>query len=470
VKSTPPHAPGAPAPACRSILLAALLHAAAYLVLLPPWMGEDEPWHVEYAHHVAAGHRPWGGIEMTGVGPDKDYDDRELMSVSQLQVRRRVHGVTAQEIADTQLELLDSMRAQAFWQRVDFMAWGAGALNFDQVQRDFTATHQPPPYYLVAGALLGALRIEDVVAQLQVLRFLSVACYLALVAAAWALGRHVARDPWIAAGCALFVAWLPMHARQAAVVNNDVLAKVLAGSAIALAAGMIAGRGGPRRMLGLVALLALALATKTTAAGALAAGVPALAVGARRRLGRLARVAFGLGSVVALAAGATAYWYGTHNPGLPLTLGNLQMRLAGASRAFREDLWRTFVGAFNWYSRDLPPWVYVAVAAGMGLAGAGALVASVWRSSGARRGLMLLCWATIACQVVLIALRGVAAGRYFMPVLPALGALVAAGLCAPLPARLRPRAAAGLCAALVLYDGVFLWSGLVLNQYARWGA
>ncbi len=74
------------------LLVAALLHAAAFLVLLPPWMGEDEPWQVEFASHVAAGHAPWGGIATSGSSADRPHDDRELMSLPQLQVRRRRAG------------------------------------------------------------------------------------------------------------------------------------------------------------------------------------------------------------------------------------------------------------------------------------------------------------------------------------------------------------------------------------------
>ena len=74
----------------RSLLLiAAVLHGLVYMLLLPPWMGEDEPWHVEYAHHLSTGHLPWGGIEMHGADREED-DDRRLMPLSQLQVRRRI--------------------------------------------------------------------------------------------------------------------------------------------------------------------------------------------------------------------------------------------------------------------------------------------------------------------------------------------------------------------------------------------
>ena len=52
----------------RSLLLiAAVFHGLVYVLLLPAWMGEDEPWHVEYTHHLATGHVPWGGVVMQGA-------------------------------------------------------------------------------------------------------------------------------------------------------------------------------------------------------------------------------------------------------------------------------------------------------------------------------------------------------------------------------------------------------------------
>ena len=38
------------------LLAAAALNGLVYLLLLAPWMGEDEPWHMEYASHVADGY------------------------------------------------------------------------------------------------------------------------------------------------------------------------------------------------------------------------------------------------------------------------------------------------------------------------------------------------------------------------------------------------------------------------------
>ncbi|MCH2106501.1 MAG: hypothetical protein MK291_07670, partial [Planctomycetes bacterium] len=110
----------------RSLLLiAAVLHGLVYMLLLPPWMGEDEPWHVEYAHHISTGHAPWGGIEMYGAEREED-DDRRLMPLSQLQVRRRIGGLKAGEIREAQERIIHSMREEDFFRRVDFAPWHGG--------------------------------------------------------------------------------------------------------------------------------------------------------------------------------------------------------------------------------------------------------------------------------------------------------------------------------------------------------
>ena len=35
------------------LVAAVVLHGFAYFFLMAPWMGEDEPWHLEYARNLA---------------------------------------------------------------------------------------------------------------------------------------------------------------------------------------------------------------------------------------------------------------------------------------------------------------------------------------------------------------------------------------------------------------------------------
>ncbi|MDP6989217.1 MAG: DUF2142 domain-containing protein [Planctomycetota bacterium] len=450
----------------RLVMLAALVHGLAYLVLLPPWMGEDEPWHVEYAGHVGQGHLPWGGEEMR-------FGDRELMSLSQLQVRRKVEGLEAEEILRTQWALLDSMREHDFWARVDWAAWPGGAQSLDQVVEAHTAAHQPPLYYLLGGALLYVAGATDVEARMWLLRILSLVAYVAVVAATFALAERTCRDPWVAVACALLVAWWPMHARQAGVANNDVLVKVLTSWTLLVAVDLAREGITARRMVKALALCAAALATKTTGAAALAPVALACAWrGGRRATGWSARHRTLLvGATLAVAAAGVALWAGTDNPAVPRTMENVRMRLeTAASPEFRWEFARTFVGAFNWYARDLPSSVAGALGAVGALAGLGLCAVLVRGREGVDRRTLAFCIVTVVAQAALVVLRGVAAGRYLMPALPALAVLACAGLLGPLPERRRPLAVALLGGGLLVFDGLVLWAGLVWNQYALWGA
>ncbi len=79
----------------------------------------------------------------------------------------------------------------------------------------------------------------------------------------------------------------------------------------------------------------------------------------------------------------------------------------------------------------------------------------------ARRAVLGLCWLAVVAQVAAMALRGFAAARYLLPVLPALAVLVGAGSVALLPPRLRPAGTAAL---------VGLWTGLVGQELLEPGS
>jgi 4-amino-4-deoxy-L-arabinose transferase-like glycosyltransferase len=452
--------------ALRLVLLAALLHGLAHLLLLPAWMGEDEPWHVEYAHYVAAGHPPFGGVVL-------EESMLERLSPSQAQVLRHLGGVTDGELHATQRAILASMREHGFWHRVDWAASGAGAETFDQVSPYFTATHQPPLYYVLGGLLLRVAGGGDVLREMWLLRALALLAYLVVVRLAWAVGERLGGGTTLAAACALVVAWWPMHARQAAVVNNDVLVKVFTSWALLVALDVAREGWTRRRALAGAAALGLALASKTTGVGALVPlGLAAAARAGRGRLrGGLGRKAVVLGAVgLLLALVPVAYLLG-NNPAIPRTLENVVLRLAHVVRGeFWDGLLRKAVGSFGWEERPLADGVHVAVRwtlAGLGL---GVLAALARRTEGLRRGAVLLCGSALAAQLAVIGLRGVATGRYASPQVVAFGALVAVGALGALPERLRPRALVALGLALLALDAAFLWGGLVWNQYGVWGA
>ncbi len=454
----------------RSLLLiAAVLHGLVYVLLLPPWMGEDEPWHVEYAHHISTGHAPWGGVEMHGAEREEN-DDRRLMPLSQLQVRRRIGGLAPLEIRETQEEIIASMREEDFFRRVDFAPWHGGATNFDQIQDAFTATHQPPLYYALAALVTNLSGAETSLEELRHMRWIGFACYLAMIAITLSLARLITKDVVIIALAGFICAWIPMHARQAAVVNNDVLAKAIGGALLLAGAyqlSRIEGKLSLASVLTLLALIILAFATKTTTlACIICAGFAYVAAPARGDAGKTLLASLACGGVLAVGYG---YWRYTHSPSLPTNWEDMSERLGrGLSSTNMEELWRTSVGAFNWYSRDLAGGVSSTLLTVVFFL----LLGSLWRlyrPDGSDRILLTLCFVAVGSQLAMIILRGVSAGRYLFPVLPAVAVLMAVGAKALGPKFTRRRVVAGLVIGLIAFDAVFLWRGLLVEQYLVWG-
>jgi hypothetical protein len=114
--------------------------------------------------------------------------------------------------------------------------------------------------------------------------------------------------------------------------------------------------------------------------------------------------------------------------------------------------------------------VYVAFAVIGAFALASSLVMLVRGPAGVSRPILLLSLAAIAIQLGLVVLRGLGHGRYLMPVLPAIGLVVVVGLLAPLHRYWRPRIAMLYVLALVGYDALYLWGGLVPNELIVWGS
>ena len=452
------------------IIIAALLHGLAYLLLLPAWMGEDEPWHVEYAHHLSTGHAPWGGVEMHGAERPED-DDRKLMPLSQLQVRRRIGGLKSDEIRETQLNTIASMKEESFFKRIDFMPWSGGVEDFDQVQDAFTATHQPPLYYGIGALLLRITGAQTPLEELHSMRWIALACYLAMIAATLALARLVTEDTRLVCLAGFLCAWLPMHARQAAVANNDVLANVIGAALLLTAALQLSrsdGKTNARAVLTLVTLIVLAFLTKTTTiACVLSASLAFLAAIVRRDRQKTIFSAIACALVFLMGY---AYLRSTHSPSLPTSWADLGERFGeGFNLASLSELWRTTLGAFNWYSRDLPDWISTTV---MIVLLTLIIAAYTKISSGTEqrgRAVLILCLCALLAQFMIIGLRGVPAGRYLFPVLPAAAVLLATGAGALSAERRRQHIITGLVITFIALDAVFLWRGLLVEQYLVWG-
>ncbi len=169
-------------------LAAAALHGLVYLLLVAPWMGEDEPWQFEYASYVADGHLPGGGTPIQPAG-DGRPDPRQATTSSQLQAMFKLGGLTREKAQARQAEILASMREHGWYRRVDWAGVDEGRADFDQVVLNSTATSYPPLYFLVAGGWLRLTGVEGIEARLWALRLLSFLMYVGTVAAALAFAR-----------------------------------------------------------------------------------------------------------------------------------------------------------------------------------------------------------------------------------------------------------------------------------------
>ena len=141
------------------------------------------------------------------------------------------------------------MRAHGWYRKVDWAGVDDQRGNFDQVVLNSTATIYPPLYFLVAGHWMRLWGAQELEARLFVTRLLSWLLYLGTAWAALAFGRTLFDDERAALCVAALVAFLPMSARQAALVNNDVLAKFLSAVVLWLAARWLTRKGAAWELL-----------------------------------------------------------------------------------------------------------------------------------------------------------------------------------------------------------------------------
>ena len=456
--------------ALRWLFLATALHGLVYLLLLPPWMGEDEPWHVEYSLDLALATEKSRSSLPTS-------EALAAATPSQRKIQERT-GADLADVRDVQARIVQSMQHRDFWQRIDFAGWGPGANDLDRFSLGHSEAQQPPLYYGLCAFLLELSGLDKIESQLSLLRVFSFLMYLAVLGFTYALARQVSRDIWLPALATLLVAWLPMHARQSAVVSNDVLVKVFTSATLwLLAQNLIRPLPAPKA-LALPVLIFLAMSTKLTAIGIAAPLCLVLFYSSIRRRGPLVGSVQGI-LVLVLLFGALLWWQSDQTGprdtldgmGLPTNSHELELHL---KRVLSANYWsefaNTFTGSFNWYSRDLPPLMVNLLMAMIGIGLLSSLL--LLRRSSDKRGRIVLamCWLALVCQLVAMTTRGFSAGRFLFPVLPALMTLVAAGWLVLVPDSRKRALTLSLAMSLVVYDGFALWNGLFVHQYQDWGS
>ncbi|MCC7014083.1 MAG: DUF2142 domain-containing protein [Planctomycetes bacterium] len=448
----------------RLVLVAALLHGLAYFFIVAPWMGEDEPWQFEYASHVADGHWPWGGRP---YDPRAEVDERTLMSASQIQMRERVSGVDDGALERRQRAILASMAQHDYFRRVDWAGVCPDRSDFDQVEPFFTAAKQPPGYFAVLGLWMWPLSSASIDTQLTWARCSSFLLYLASVWIVLQLASVAFTDRSLALAAVLAFAWFPMNARQAGVINNDVLARTTAALVLMLCAKRLAGDDRLRTLIFAAVFAALSLLIKPTTTSVFVALGVTVFLSAKSIAGRLAIASSGL----VLLAGAFYVWRTQQTTVLPRTVAAFFERIErGFSLETFTALGKGFLGGFNWLTRDLSTPTYLALAAFLALTMLSGFSALFHTRKGVSRPVLALCFSVVAFQLALVVLRGVGHGRYVMPALPALSLIVAVGFIGPFSEFRRPTALRVFATLLCLYDVVFLWGGLVPNEYLVWSS
>jgi 4-amino-4-deoxy-L-arabinose transferase-like glycosyltransferase len=460
--------------AALTIAAVAILNAAAWALITPPWQGPDEPDHFAYAQTLAE----------LGNSPDKQQSDNPAFSSRHTTALDASSTYSVVGLVDTRPPWVPADEKR--YERT--MDEGPGAED-DGGGYLFSTSSHLPGYYGLASLAYFVADSGSTFTELAAMRLLT--ALLAGVAAlcAFLTVRELSpRRQWLAVAAGLLVAFHPMAAFMSGVVNND--AGVNAAAALLvflLVRGLRRGLSVPLA-LGLGGTLALLPAMKATGTAlypaaavgivgmlwrrhgrADVAGYGALAAGALAAL-VLRRVVTDALEAPSVSAGMTAggasvggaldrvldapstylsYTWQMFLPRLPF-MNDLHVQKWPSFDVFIEGGW----AAFGWLTVRFPMWVYVVIVL-VSLAMAALCVVGVVRH---RRAAWRLGW---ELAVLLVALTGVIAGveaayftgearavpaeqgRYIFPALVPLAAIAVGGALA-----FRERAAPVVAAAL----------------------
>lgn len=439
------------------ILLAHLVLSVLYSVVVPLWEAHDEWAHFKFVEYVAR-HKalPPPGERLTKT---YEYDEATQPPLYYLLAALPVLAV------DTSDGLAPIVNPYAT------RGTGEGGVNF--------AVHDPSVEgFPWRGTVLAA----------HLIRFVSILVGTLGCLATYALTRFLWPDQLaVSLGALAIHAFAPQFLFINSVITNDVLVSCLGGWALYFAARLVLAEPSARDIVGLGLTTALAVLTKYTALALLP--LVAVAVGvviwrawrAGRMRGRLVRwLAVGIVTLV-LLLGAW-FWRNWRTTGHLLPRFRQQIQLLAEQGLLRGLDWanlprllryafQTFWASFGWGNVGPPRWVFVCLAAICGLACLG-VVLGIWRERKRTRvlavGLLLLdCLLLIALPLYQELRRGgvLLRGRYLLPAMPAVAALLAWGLSRWIAARGRAVVMAVL-AGVMLAAAVWVPWGLLAPAYA----
>jgi len=418
-----------------------------YLAVIPPWGGPDEPRHYEYVRLLNEKGRlvSWDDI------------DPKVMT-----------------------EIIVSMDAVNYWK------WGVSAWKRQtpgELPKNFEAIyiggehqlHQPPLAYLLYLVPFKFVANSPIRTQLYALRLLSILLNIVTVLAAYVAGRELFRDdPTMALALPVFIMLLPQHLFLHSTVMNDHLVEAALAWMIAIMARTFRLGLSIPRVLGMLVLLGIGLASKRNALY----GVPILGFGllvyilSRWGGGRMSASQKAIrigGTIVVLALAAvgllfTWNWVVINRPGMADYVVRLFLFLPSEEFPFQLDeriiqpsalpLYASYMkyvfislwGHFGWMNITLGVWAYwgfaaLSVFAFLGLAYYG--VREFPKLAAWQRGTLIAFAASVLVAFLLIiALQvrfwdlgwgGDPQGRYLFPVLIPLATLFLLGTRAFIP-------------------------------------
>jgi hypothetical protein len=244
------------------LLATQLIRAVLYAVLVPLWQNPDELTHFEYVKLLS---------ERETIRLDLPLGKTIAYRVVAALGGGETEGAGARTHSDLRREISESLDRHRFWQiRRLPDPDNVGPFGYHELA-------QPPLYYLLAASVLRALSLASIDAEAYVLRALSIAVSLAIVALAYGIVRELLPDrPALALAAAGFITFVPQYTSLSGAITNDKLVELaFAGVFWLMVRSAARGSSGPTRSwparAGLAALAAAALLTKKT-------GLPLVAI------------------------------------------------------------------------------------------------------------------------------------------------------------------------------------------------
>lgn len=328
------------APSRHILIIAALGFALnlLYSIAVPPWMGPDEPRHVEYVLLIAE-----KGRLVTWADPLPAVEQTIIRSMDQHDFWRYGMVSTGVYTPDVLPQRFDDIWAQGLTHEL----------------------HQPPLYYVLQAPVAWLTRGMDIDVQVALLRAVSAVLATLTIILTWLTARTAFPDrPALAIGSACFVAFLPMHAFIGGIVNNDVLAEVMGSLVIyLLVRGLRRGFSGPL-LTATLAVIVLGLLSKRTTVFTIPLLALALLLPLRWQVRGISRRAVAAVAVVAagllLVASRVVDWLVAHSANLTGPLRSLVyvyllFLVRPSDMHAYGSTWRDFLtaDAFAYYQRWL---------------------------------------------------------------------------------------------------------------------